>query len=116
METKSKKYRYRYSVSASTQIKILVLVSVCKKVVSVHPYQIYISNGLRSVISCPSALIVVNTKLKPLCSPAPLLSCPSALLPPAPLPSFLLPLCSPSSCPSVFSTASLYSPGGCQSW
>src|SRR4029434_1685572 len=38
METKSKKYRYRYSVSASTQIKILVLVSVCKKVVSVHPY------------------------------------------------------------------------------
>src|SRR4029434_7725042 len=38
METKSKKYRYRYSVSASTQIKILILVSVCKKVVSVHPY------------------------------------------------------------------------------
>src|SRR4029434_5532677 len=38
METKSKKYRYRYSVLASTQIKILVLVSVCKKVVSVHPY------------------------------------------------------------------------------
>src|SRR4029434_1003356 len=39
METKSKKYRYRYSVSASTRIKILVLVSVCKKVVSVHPYR-----------------------------------------------------------------------------